>query len=247
MINCLDLSADFWRNYFGSKNATDALEKTLGQVQAWRVACERTAVLCDGPNLKRCEWFPAYKGNRVGMKPQDAVEALDEVKKQIASWGFVIVECEGYEADDLMATIVKQAWPEDVQLVTRDKDLYQLISETCWLIPWRGVEVHEAECIEKFGVKPKQIRDFLALTGDASDNVPGCPRIGKGIARDLLGRFETIPGIQAASDEELLSVRRMGRTALASFRSWDPSMAVKLISLLDDAPIELEKLWPVAA
>lgn len=247
MINCLDLSADFWRNYYATKSDVDAYQNTLEYVQRWRGVCEKTAVLCDGRNLKRYDWFADYKGNRVGTKPQDAIDSLQAVKEQIASWGMVILECEGYEADDLMATMVKQAWPDDVQLVTRDKDLYQLISETCWLATSFGVLVREPECIEKFGVKPNQIRDFLCLTGDAADNIPGCPSIGPGRARDLLQRFQTIPGIQAATDEEILSVRGVARKTLDSFRAWDPALAVKLVSLLDDAPIELEKLWPVAA
>ena len=102
-----------------------------------------------------------------------------------------------------------------------------------------GVE----ECIQKFGVKPHQIRDFLALTGDVADNIPGCPSCGLMRARDLLLRFGSIKGIKAATDEEILSVRKVGLKTLTELRAWDPTLAVKLVTLLDDAPVVLEDLW----
>lgn len=246
MITLFDLSAEFWRNYYATKSATDAYQLTLEKIQYYSGTCDRTVVLCDAPRCKRYDWFPEYKANRIGSKSQDAIDSLEAVKDQVAFIRTPIVECEGYEADDLMATLVKQAWPEDVQLVTRDKDMYQLIDANVWLISSKGL-VHETECIETFGVRPHQIRDFLALTGDVADNIPGCPGCGMARARDLLLRFGSIAGIKAATDEEILSVRKVGLKTLTELRAWDPTMAVKLVTLLDDAPVVLENLWPTAA
>ncbi len=243
LITLFDLSADFWRNFYATKSDVGAYDLTLESIKYYTNVCQRTAVLCDAPRCKRYDWFPEYKANRKGTKPQEAIDSLQAIKEQVEACGTVIVECDGYEADDLMATLVKQAWPDDAQLVTRDKDLYQLISDSCWLAGKSGL-VREPECIEKFGVKPGQIRDFLALTGDAADNIPGCPHTGPGRARDLLQRFQTIKGIQAASDEDLLSVRGIGLKTLTAFRAWDPALAVRLVTLLDDAPVNLEELWP---
>lgn len=245
MITLVDVSAEFWRAYFATRSDVDAYQITLERIQYYRDNCERTAVLCDGSNCIRYSYFPEYKAQR-DPKPQDALDSLRSVKEQVASWGMPIIECEGYECDDLMATLVRQAWPEDVQLVVQDKDLYQLISETCWLVGKRGL-VREAECIEKFGVRPDQMRDWLALVGDAADNIPGCPNTGPGRARDLLKRFGTIEGIRAATDEEIREVRGIGKKTLDSLRSWDPTLAVKLTTLLDDAPVKLEQIWPLVA
>ncbi len=246
MITLIDLSADFWRNYHATKSDVDAYGLTLDTIRRYTKICEKTAVLCDGRRCKRYEWFPEYKANRTGTKPQEAIDSLQAIKEQCLDMGIVTLECEGYEADDLMATIVKQAWPSDVQIVTRDKDLYQLIDDNVWLLDKNG-PIREPECEAKFGVKPNQIRDLLALTGDAADNVPGCPFTGPGRARDLLKRFGSLKGIQAATDEEILSVRGVGLKTLTSLRGWDPTLAVKLVSLLDDAPVNIEEIWPAAA
>jgi DNA polymerase-1 len=242
MITLFDLSAEFWRNYYATKSAVEAYQNTIDKCQHYDMTCERFAVMADSPRCKRYDYYPEYKANRIGSKPQDAIDSLDGVKDQLTTLGLEVVECEGYEADDLMATLAKQAWPEDVQLITRDKDMYQLISESCWLVTRDGI-IGIDECFQKFGVKPHQIRDFLALTGDVADNIPGCPSCGLGRARDLLNRFGTIKGIQAATDEEILSVRKVGLKTLTELRAWDPTLAVKLVTLLDDAPVNLEDLW----
>jgi len=245
MITLFDLSAEFWRNYFVRKSALEAYERTMDSILFYRGRSERLAILCDGPRLLRCVWSPEYKGNRP-PKPQDAVDALQSVKEQCQLLGLPVVECEGYEADDLMATLVRQAWPEDVQLIVEDKDLYALVCETVWLTNRRGL-VNEAKCVEKFGVQPNQIRDYLALCGDNADNIEGCPLIGPAKAGALLRKFGTIDGIRAAADEEILSIRGISHKILDSIRAWDPTMAVKLATLLDDAPVNLEELWPIAA
>ncbi len=246
MITLFDLSAEFWRNYFAfGENADSAYENTLESILYYRGRCERLAILCDGKNLLRCQWASDYKGNRP-PKPQEAKDALQSIKEQAAEIGLPVVECEGYEADDLMATLVKQAWPDDVQLVCEDKDLYQVIDDNCWLINRRGI-VNEQKCIEKFGVRPGQIRDLLALAGDTADNVKGCVGIGVGRARDLLVKFGTLDKIMAATDEEILEVRGVSEKTLANLRAWDPALAVRLVSLLYDAPVKLEELWPIAA
>ncbi len=244
MISLLDLSAEFWRIFYAEKgDAMAAYTKTHERLGYLMGLCEKSAVLCDSPRGIRYEWAPDYKGNRVGAKPVEAVEALKSIKDDLAAQNQIVLECDGYEADDLMATIVRQSWPEDVQLVTQDKDLYQLIDDNCWLWGRGGALVREPECVAKFGVKPKQIRDWLALAGDAADNVKGCPGIGKTRAADLLNRFGTIAGIQSASDGDLLTVKGVGLKGLASIREWDPTLAVKLVSLLDDAPLRIEDFW----
>lgn len=245
MICLVDLSGLFWRNYHGSGSDVDAYQLTLDQIEGYRKRYERTAVCCDCGPLLRSEWFPAYKEQRK-PKPEDAIDSLRAIEQQAETWDTPLIKLRGYEADDVIATIVDQAWLDDVLIVSSDKDLFQLVSDSVKLMTKNG-EVGPEECVKKFGVRPDQMLDYLTLTGDTSDNVPGCTGIGPGRARDLLAKFGSLDAIMAASDEELSSVRGMGEKTLASLRGWDPTLARRLITLLRDAPVSLEKLWNEAA
>lgn len=241
MITIIDLSAEFWRNYFATRSDVDAYQLTLEKLLWYRDECDRTVVACDSGPLLRSEWYPEYKANR-DEKPQDALDSLRAIREQVSDLGIAMVACRGYEADDVIATIVKQAWLDEIQILSSDKDLYQLVSDTVRLIGKRGF-VGPKECVDKFGVRPDQIRDFLTLTGDAADNIPGCPNVGPGRARDLLQKFETLDGVLASPDDELRAVRGIGDKTLVSLRAWDPSLAKRLTTLLDDAPLDVAALW----
>lgn len=245
MLALIDIGAEFWRNYFGSRSAVTAYELTLERIDWYRHAGPRTVVCCDSPKSLRKEWFPDYKSNRT-PKPADAIESLMAVQQRAASWGLPVVQCEGYEADDLVATLASQAWPEEVHIVGSEKDFFCLISDTVKLVGKHGL-IGANECFEKFGVLPNQMSDWLALVGDTADAIPGCPNCGPGRATDLLERFETLDALLAAPDDDILSVRGVGKKTLESLRAWDPAMARKLVRLLDDAPVTLDMLWSSAA
>lgn len=242
MITLVDLSAEFWKNYFGSRSAVTAYELTLDRVEWYHRDGKRTIICCDSPKSKRREWFDGYKSNRP-PKPEDAIDSLVGVQTRVAAWGCPIVSSEGFEADDLIAALAKQAWPEEVRIIGSEKDLYVLISDTVHLIGKNG-PVHANDCYAKFGCLPNQMTDWLALVGDAADCIPGCPSCGPGRAASLLERFETIAGIQAASDDDILSVPGVGKKTLACLREWDPTLALRLVRLLDDAPVKLSELLP---
>lgn len=244
-ICLVDLSGQFWRAYHGSKSDVDAYQLTLEQCESYRKRFERTIICCDCGPLLRAEWSPDYKAQR-GEKPQDAIDSLRAIEQQIETWDTPLLKVRGYEADDLCASIVEQAWLDEVVIVSSDKDLYQLLSDSVRMITKNG-EIGPDGCKEKFGVKPEQMRDFLALAGDQSDNVSGCPGIGPGRARDLLVKFGDLDAIKAATDEELRTVRGMGEKTIANLREWDPTLAVKLVTLIRTAPVSLEDLWKEVA
>lgn len=244
-IALIDLGAEFWKNYFGSRSAVKAYELTLECCDWYRRAYERVAVCCDSPVSKRKEIFADYKSNRT-PKPADAIESLVAIQTRVSSWGIPVVQCEGYEADDIVATLAQQAWPEEVHVVGSEKDFFCLIGETVKLMGKHGL-IGTNECYEKFGVLPHQMPDWLALVGDATDNIPGCPNCGPGRATDLLERFETLDGILQASDEDILSIRGVGKKTLESLRAWDPAIARELVRLMTDAPVVLDTLWSSAA
>lgn len=241
MITLIDVAAEFWRNSLGGKLPLQGYEYTLERIDWYRRECDRTVVCCDSPNLLRKQWFEGYKASRKD-KPPGAMDALISVQQRAEAWGLPVVQCAGYEADDVIATLAKQAWPEPVQIIGSEKDFFCLISETVRLIGKNG-PIGGNECFEKFGVLPSQMTDWLTLVGDNSDDIPGCPNCGPGRATLLLDRFDTLAGILAATDDQLLAIKGVGKATLASLREWDPTLARRLIQLMEDAPVDLDGLF----
>jgi len=153
---------------------------------------------------KRSELDPNYKANRP-TPPEDLLKQLPVAIEWIKKMGFKSIEVPGYEADDIIATVSKDAKQRDikVQIVSSDKDLYQLIDDDRVLIydPMKKIKINEEECIAKFGVKPSQIVDYLAIVGDSSDNIPGVKGIGPKGARKLLSQYESLKEIYDHIDE----------------------------------------------
>ena len=152
----------------------------------------------------RSEIDPNYKANRP-TPPDDLLKQLPVAIEWINKMGFKSIEVPGYEADDIIATIAEDAKKKGikVQIVSSDKDLYQLIDDDRVLVydPMKKVKINEEECIKKFGVKPSQIVDYLALVGDSSDNIPGVKGIGPKGARTLLKEFGSLENIYKNLDK----------------------------------------------
>ena len=242
MVTLIDVSSVFWPGWFQTKSGIRAFENAIEKVDWYRRDNPgRTVVCADSPVSKRKEWAPSYKAQRE-EKPAEAIDALVSLLRRVQDWGVPVVQCEGYEGEDIACGLVKQAWPEPTQIVGVDKDLYALISETVWIAGKAG-RIDSNGCFDRWGVVPSQMTDFLAMTGDATDNIQGCAHCGPGRAADLLWQFGSLDDVRAATDEEILSVRGIGKKTLASLREWDPTLALRLVQLLDDAPVELEALW----
>ncbi|MDR2342289.1 MAG: DNA polymerase I [Campylobacteraceae bacterium] len=145
-----------------------------------------------------------YKANRT-EPPEDFKKQLPIAIEWIEKMGFAKYSKEGYEADDVIASMVKFAKNNDlkVRVVTHDKDLYQLIDDPKVSIfePVKKIEIDEMGCFEKFGLSPCKIRDYLALTGDVSDNIPGVKGIGAVGAKKLLDEFGDLKGIYENIDK----------------------------------------------
>src|ERR1035441_3732222 len=135
----------------------------------------------------RAKLFEAYKANRPAFPPDLSVQ-LPYVKRFCRALGLPVVELEGFEADDLIGTLARAGSDQGAQvfIVTGDEDLFQLVNErVCVVKPSRGGGESETLCDAKkvkeiLGVEPAQVVDWLALTGDPSDNIPGArPLPGK--------------------------------------------------------------------
>lgn len=143
----------------------------------------------------RSEIDPNYKTNRT-PPPPELLAQIPICIEMIEKMGFVSISKEYYEADDIIASMVKICKDKDifVRIITQDKDLYQLIEDGKVSIysPISKNDYDEAACLEKYGVKPAQIKDFLALCGDSADNIPGVKGIGAKGAKNLLDEFGSI-------------------------------------------------------
>ncbi len=149
----------------------------------------------------RHELFKAYKADRPGM-PQDLADQLEWIKQITEAVGVRIIEMEGYEADDIIATLARIANEAgyDVVIATGDKDMLQVVNEktkVVMLSGWgRETKVMNTNAIlSKFGFSPGLLPDYFALVGDAIDNVPGVRGIGPKTASALVKKFGSLEGI----------------------------------------------------
>ena len=151
----------------------------------------------------RNEIYPEYKANRTKM-PDDLRSQIEPIKNIIRLMGLPLLVVDGVEADDVIGTLATQARREGVPVLisTGDKDMAQLVTPEVTLINTMNESVlDEAGVQEKFGVRPDQIIDYLALVGDTSDNIPGVPKCGPKTAAKWLGQFETLDGVMEHADE----------------------------------------------
>ena len=170
-----------------------------------QTGAEHVAIAFDESLSKgfRTEIYPEYKANRD--------PAPEELKRQF-SWARSVAEAMGlqcyaddrYEADDLIGTLAEywSARGHPICVVTSDKDLAQLVGENDhWWDFSRNRKLNAKQLTEKFGVMPEQMADFLALTGDSVDNIPGVPGVGPKSASALLGHFGDLDSIYDRLEE----------------------------------------------
>src|SRR5262249_60633554 len=121
------------------------------------------------------------------------------IREATRAFGLPVVEIDGYEADDLIATYARQAARAGahVTIVSSDKDLMQLIEDGVIHLfdPMKQKPIGPAEVMEKFGVTPDKVIDAQALIGDSTDNVPGCPGIGPKTAAELIGLYGSVEAV----------------------------------------------------
>uniref|UniRef100_UPI00333EEC98 DNA polymerase I n=1 Tax=Wolbachia endosymbiont (group B) of Pilophorus perplexus TaxID=3066160 RepID=UPI00333EEC98 len=157
-----------------------------------------TIALDSGKKNFRHSLYSEYKANRV-TPPEDLIPQFTILREAVEAFNFSYEEIEGYEADDIIATLAaKYANHEDfkVVVVSSDKDLFQLLNYNILIFdPIKNIYVDEKQVIEKFGVNSNKLLDLFSLTGDASDNIPGVPGIGPKTAAKLLDEFDSLDNI----------------------------------------------------
>ena len=184
--------------------------------------------------------YPDYKAHREEM-PDDLSPQFPVIVEMLEAMGIPVVVKPGYEADDIIATLAREAEVDgmDVRIVSGDKDLFQLLSDRVRIIrPGKGTNLKDVAgpdmVAEKYGLRPGQVVDLLALMGDSADNIPGVRGIGEKTALKLLRDFDSLDAILERSGEiEPAHVRRKieeGRE--------DALMSKELVTLIE-VPLDI--------
>jgi DNA polymerase-1 len=189
----------------------------------------------------RLEIFPEYKAQRSAM-PEELSSQLDHMDEILDAMNIPAIRAEGFEADDALATMSRQV-PDDVELfiVTGDQDAMQLVDGRVKVLrTTRGVSETKTygrdEVLKEYGVAPEQIPDYKALTGDASDNIPGVRGIGPKGAANLLKRFGTLEGVY----ENLENIPAKGTRKKLEEGRESAFMSLALARMRFDVPVKLD-------
>ncbi len=194
------------------------------------------------PTLRH-EDFTDYKANREEL-PEDIAQSLPYIKEIIAGFNIPIIAKEGYEADDIIGTLAKEAEKKGftTYMMTSDKDFGQLVSENIFLYKpsykGSGVDILGVdEVCEKFGIRyPEQVIDLLGLWGDTSDNIPGVPGIGQKTASKLLQDFDSVEDLIKNPEKiERESIRKK-----IVENAEQAKMSRQLARIIIDAPVDFE-------
>jgi DNA polymerase-1 len=201
-----------------------------------------TLVCWDAGMSGREEVSTEYKAQR-RRRPDLLSEQWPHLQPLVEAFGYSNVRVEGYEADDVIATLARQAREKgiDVMVVTGDRDMFQIVGEGVRVMATsRGItetKLYDRQAvIDRYGIPPELIPDFYGLKGDTSDNIPGVPGIGDKTASDLLQRFGDLETVLASVDEISGAKRKENLTNHAG----DARLSKELATIQADVPVEID-------
>jgi DNA polymerase I len=193
--------------------------------------------------------YEPYKAQRP-PRPDLLGEQWPHLAPLAEAFGFRNVRCEGWEADDVIATLAREARQTEipVMIVSGDRDVYQLVRDGVRVMTTsRGVtdtKVYDAEgVVERYGVSPDLVTDLIGLKGDTSDNIPGVPGIGDKTAAQLLQRFGSLEAVLDSVDEISGAKRKQNLTEHAD----DARVSKQLATLTDDVDVDVDVAEEVRA
>ncbi|MGE3936877.1 MAG: 5'-3' exonuclease H3TH domain-containing protein, partial [Rhodospirillaceae bacterium] len=183
----------------------------------------------------RTEIYDQYKANRP-EPPPELVPQFALIREATRAFGLPVVELDGFEADDLIATYARAAAADgaEVTIVSSDKDLMQLVGDgIAMLDPIKNRPIGPAEVQERFGVGPEKVVDVQALSGDATDNVPGVPGIGVKTAAELIRTYGDLETLLIHAGE----IKQPKRRETLMQNADKARMSKELVRLKDDCPV----------
>jgi DNA polymerase-1 len=206
-----------------------------------------TVVVWDGGYTGRKEIYPEYKAQR-SSRPDLLKEQWPSFEPLVEAFGYRNLKVEGYEADDVIASIAARAThngggsdPINVMVVTGDRDAYQLVDDhTRIMTTSRGItdtRVYDRQgVIDRYGIPPELVPDFIGLKGDTSDNIPGVPGIGDKTAAELLQRFGSLEEVLSHIDDISGAKRKENLTNHAQ----DARVSKQLATAKRDIPLDID-------
>ncbi|MFZ5908418.1 MAG: DNA polymerase I [Chloroflexota bacterium] len=200
---------------------------------------EYMAVAFDTGKTFRDEMYPEYKATRAKM-PDDLRPQIERIRQMVDAFNLPRLEMEGYEADDVLGSVAKQAAAQGlgVKIITGDRDLLQLVGARTAVYVAGDDKTYVTEQdvqASKFGVRPDQVVDYKAIVGDKSDNIPGVPGVGEKTALSLLEKFGTLDEIYAHLEE----VETRWRTKLEDGKD-SAYLSRDLATIRTDLPVNLD-------
>jgi DNA polymerase-1 len=234
---------------------TGAIRGVLSMLRRLAEDYKAEALACvfdaKGPTFRE-SLYPQYKANRPSM-PEPLAAQIEPLQQAVAALGWPVLAVEGVEADDVIATLAAEAsrrgWRSVIS--TGDKDLAQLVDENVTLVNTMSNEKLDIEGVkQKFGVAPERIVDYLALTGDAVDNIPGVDKVGPKTAAKWIQQYGSldevvrhageIGGAVGASLQRSLDWLPKGRSLLTVKRDVSLPLALEDLSAAPDAQKQRE-------
>ncbi|WP_426286560.1 DNA polymerase I [Luteibacter sp. E-22] len=201
-----------------------------------KAGSDYVAFVCDAPGRTfRDDLYPEYKANRPSM-PDDLRAQVDPMMKIVGALGFPILCVPGVEADDVIGTLARQAADQGIDTIisTGDKDFAQMVGAHIVLINTMTNTTMDIDgVIEKFGVRPEQIVDYLTLMGDSIDNVPGVEKCGPKTAAKWLAEYHDLDQLFANAD-------KIGGKIGENLRAAIPRLPLsrELVTIRTDVPLE---------
>lgn len=194
-----------------------------------------------GPTFRH-EMYDQYKAGREAQ-PEDITRAIPYIKRIIAAYNIPVIEVDGYEADDVIGTLsrIAEAKGYDTYMMTPDKDYGQLVTDHVWMyrpsLRGEGFEIRgPKEICERYGIEnPLQVIDLLALEGDASDNIPGCPGVGEKTAQKLIATYHSVENMLSQADDIAGAMGRKVRDNAEQIR-----FSKALATIKTDVPLDID-------
>src|SRR5690349_24793401 len=199
-----------------------------------------TVVVWDAGSSGRKEVYSEYKAQR-SSRPDLLKEQWPALEPLVEAFGYRNLQVEGFEADDVIASIAERAKasdpPIEVMVVTGDRDAYQLVDDHVQIMTTsRGItdtRVYDRQgVVDRYGIPPELVPDFIGLKGDTSDNIPAAPGIGDKTAAELLQRFGDLEPVLASVDEISGAKRKQNLTEHAG----DARLSKQLATMDGDVP-----------